>query len=226
MVLLSWMMRRLHGKDCISCNPIFIICLFIPWLVPIILFSCRHYLSTWFAIDLLGTIPFELLLNGRPSSRKSLKLVKYFKIPKLMRLSRILKYLHEHKQVYDIFEVFIFVLSFLHFGSCIWARILDPCPTGDFHQEPNHVCSQDNILNAYAQVLHISAVMILGISNNHIMNADNIDIMRRSMESTNSQSLILLMSTMFMVGGLFLVALLISKMNVYVMGKMQGSAAF
>ena len=145
-----------------------------------------------------------------------------------MRLSRILKYLHEHKQVYDIFEVFIFVLSFLHFGSCIWARILNPCPDEGLNLDYNdEICAQEKIFHAYTQVLHVSAVMMLGISNTHIMlNPENIDVMRRSMESTTSRSKIFLTSTIFMVGGLFLVALLMSKMNVYIMGKMQGSATF
>ena len=39
-----------------------------------------NYLSTWFVVDLLGTLPFELMIrSAQVSSRKSLKLSKYFK---------------------------------------------------------------------------------------------------------------------------------------------------
>ena len=35
-----------------------------------------NYLSSWFLVDLLGTVPFEQIISSNVSSRKSLKLVK------------------------------------------------------------------------------------------------------------------------------------------------------
>ncbi len=166
-------------------------------------------------------------MNPKTSSRKSLKLVKYFKIPKLMRLSRVLKYVHVHKQVYDIFEVLVFVMSFLHFGSCIWVRVVDPCPDEYTAFGEDDICSQNQILHAYSQILHMSAVMILGISNSHIvLESGKFSVMDNASCSLDSCTRVYFMSTLFMVFGLFLVALLIGKMNVYIMGRMQGSAAF
>ena len=90
----------------------------------------RNYLTSWFLIDLLGTFPFEKIIQGEASSRKSLKLIKYFKIPKLMRISRVMKYVRDHKYVYDIFQVFILVFTFLHIGACLWMLVLQPCKEG------------------------------------------------------------------------------------------------
>ena len=49
----------------------------------------KKYLSTYFLIDFVASVPWEYFLEGTNSTdRKSLKLIKYFKIPKLMRISR------------------------------------------------------------------------------------------------------------------------------------------
>ena len=60
---------------------------------------------------------FEIMLRGNSSSRKSIKLIKYFKIPWLMRISCIMKYMSEHKHAYDIFQVFVHVFTSLHLGA-------------------------------------------------------------------------------------------------------------
>mmetsp|Transcript_3596 Transcript_3596/g.5214 ORF Transcript_3596/g.5214 Transcript_3596/m.5214 type:complete len:819 (-) Transcript_3596:192-2648(-) len=187
----------------------------------------RHYLGTWFAVDLLGTFPFERIISpSEAKSRKSFKLVKYFKIPKLMRLSRLLKYLHDHRQVYDLFEVLVFVVIFLHFGACIWVRVIDPCPEDYLAIDEDDICAQSQISTVYAEILHFSAVMILGISNLHIVaDTDTLTLLNRRLCKEKTVG-IYFVSTLFMVGGLFIIALLISKMNVYVTGRMQGSAVF
>ena len=60
---------------------------------------------------------FEIMLRGNSSSRKSIKLIKYFKIPWLMRISCIMKYMSEHKHACDIFQVFVHVFTSLHLGA-------------------------------------------------------------------------------------------------------------
>jgi hypothetical protein len=94
--------------------------------------SPSHYLSGWFLIDLLGTIPFKLFVGKeKGASGKTIKLSKFLKIPKLLRISRVLKYMRDNRQVYDIFKVFVFVVISIHIGACIWVWALDPCPTVD-----------------------------------------------------------------------------------------------
>ena len=185
----------------------------------------RNYLTSWFLIDLLGTFPFEKIIQGEASSRKSLKLIKYFKIPKLMRISRVMKYVRDHKYVYDIFQVFILVFTFLHIGACLWMLVLQPCKEGGDAYAGSEICAQDNTYSLYAESFHLSAAMMLGISNFHILgDSSALDLLTERREEDRIHMYVI--STLFMVGGLFLVALLMSEMNVYLMGKMQGSAAF
>lgn len=184
-----------------------------------------NYLSTWFLVDLLGTLPFEHLISAQVSSRKSLKLAKYFKIPKLLRISRVMKYVRNHQYVYDFSKVLILIFTLMHIGACVWVMLLDPCNELKSNYSGTDECAQSNVYHIYAEALHISASMMLGVSNLHIIGKPsmlNLDFAGRHEDSTK----IFLISTIFMIVGLFLVALLISEANVYLMGKMQGSAAF
>lgn len=184
-----------------------------------------NYLSTWFLVDALGTIPFEILISGNVSSRKSLKLVKYFKIPKLLRVSRVMKYVRNHMYVYDFSKILLVIFTMLHFGACVWVMLVAPCDDTKAGFAGGDVCAQDNVYRVYSEALHISATMLLGVSNIHIMGKPemiNLDIEGEHEDRTKMY----LVSTSFMIVGLFLIALLISETNVYVMGKMQGSAAF
>lgn len=176
-------------------------------------------------IDAIGTFPFERLLSGDVASRKTLKLTKYFKIPKLLRVSRLLKYVRNHNYVYDFSKILVLIFTLLHFGACIWVVVLDPCEEGMSNYAGVEVCSQENSYRLYAEALHLSAAMFLGVSNNHIMFKPellDLDLKQREGYSTT----IYLISTLFMVIGLFLIAMLFSEANVYLMGKKQGSAAF
>lgn len=184
-----------------------------------------NYLSTWFVVDVLGTLPFESLISAQVSSRKSLKLAKYFKIPKLLRISRVMKYVRSHQYVYDFSKVLILIFTLMHIGACVWVMLLDPCNETKSNFSGEDVCAQGNVYHIYAEALHISASMMLGVSNLHIIGKPhliNLDFEGREEDSTK----VFIISTLFMITGLFLIALLISEANVYVMGKMQGSAAF
>ena len=185
-----------------------------------------NYLKTWFLIDFLGALPFEKIIRAEASSRKSIKLVKYFKIPKLLRISRIMKYVRDHKHVYDLVQVASLVFTLLHFGACIWMLALDPCAKFDEESYAGtDVCSQGNVMNLYVEAFHLCASMMLGISNTHIVGSSNsLDVLIERRE--DDRILIYILSTLYMVGGLFVVALLLSEMNAYLMGKTQASAAF
>ena len=110
-------------------------------------------------------------------------------------------------------------------GACIWVMTLDPCDDTRTNYSGVDVCSQENVYRIYAEALHISATMLLGVSNFHIVGKPeliNLDFEGRSEDRTK----IYLLSTSYMIIGLFLIALLLSEANVYLSGKMQGSAAF
>lgn len=185
-----------------------------------------NYLTTWFVVDLLGTFPFEKLIKGDSTSRKSLKLIKYFKIPKLLRVSRLMKYVRDHKQVYDLFQVFVLAFTFLHLGACLWMLVLNPCANEEMEiPEMMKVCAQDNIYNLYIESFHLSAAMLLGVSNFHII-GDSTTLDMLTERRKTDQVKMYIVSTLYMIGGLCFVALLISELNVFLFGKKQGSAAF
>ena len=136
-----------------------------------------------------------------------------------------MKYVRNHKHVYDFSKVLLVIFTMLHMGACIWVMTLDPCDDTRTNYSGVDVCSQDNVYRIYAEALHISATMLLGVSNFHIVGKPeliNLDFEGRSEDRTK----IYLLSTSYMIIGLFLIALLISEANVYLSGKMQGSAAF
>ncbi len=43
-----------------------------------------HYLKGWFLIDFVGTLPFKWFSASSSTSKKTVKLLKYFKVPKLL----------------------------------------------------------------------------------------------------------------------------------------------
>ena len=117
------------------------------------------------------------------------------------------------------------VITLLHVGGCTWMLLLNPCVEVDGVFVNDQMCSQDNVNNLYAESFHLSATMMLGVSNNHIIgDSSTLDLLTERRES--DRALIYTVSTFYMIGGLFMVALLISELNVFLFGKMQGSAAF
>eukprot|EP00520_Triparma_pacifica_P005976 CAMPEP_0118648548 /NCGR_PEP_ID=MMETSP0785-20121206/9214_1 /TAXON_ID=91992 /ORGANISM="Bolidomonas pacifica, Strain CCMP 1866" /LENGTH=858 /DNA_ID=CAMNT_0006540747 /DNA_START=208 /DNA_END=2782 /DNA_ORIENTATION=- len=185
-----------------------------------------HYLAGWFFIDLVGTIPFKYFVQDGEKG-KSIKLSKFFKIPKLLRISRVLKYMKNNKQVYDIFKVFVFILISIHLGSCLWMIAIDPCEDG-YNIDDSPWCDQVKVWDMYSEALHVSTVMMLGVSNSHIMapSRRNETATETNIPQTLNNAQLHIISIVFMVYGLFLAAFMISEMTVYVMGKTQGSSAF
>ena len=167
---------------------------------------------------------FLQLISGA-SSRKSIKLVKYFKIPKLLRVSRVMKFLRNHRYVYDFTRVILVLLTALHLGACIWVALVNPCDASRDGYAGREVCAQANVYNVYAEALHLSATMILGVSNLHILGKPQ--LVNLSLEGREGGgAAVYLVGTLYMTIGLFLIALLISEANSYLLGVKQGSAAF
>ncbi|GMH82611.1 hypothetical protein TL16_g09316 [Triparma laevis f. inornata] len=182
-----------------------------------------HYLTGWFLIDLFGTIPFKYMIDpDQATSGKSIKLTKFFKIPKLLRISRILKYLRDNRQVYDIFKVLVFVIVSIHIGACLWVLALDPCPI-DYDVASMPWCTAASVYEMYFESLHVVCVMILGVSNSHVMAPDTLDTL---LTQTLNKSQVYALSMAYMIYGLYIGSVLVAEMTVYVMGRTQGSSAF
>ena len=149
-------------------------------------------------------------------------LFQFFKIPKLLRISRILKYLRDNRQVYDIFKVLVFVIVSIHIGACLWVLALDPCPV-DYDIATMPWCNSNSVYEMYFESLHVVCVMILGVSNSHIMAPDTLDGL---LTQTLNKSQVYALSILYMIYGLYIGAILVAEMTVYVMGRTQGSSAF
>lgn len=135
-----------------------------------------------------------------------------------------MKYVRDHKQVYDLFQVFVLIFTFLHLGACLWMIVLNPCPDGN-ETNSSAICAQENIPNLYAESFHLTAVMMLGVSNSHIIgDSTSLDMMAERLKV--QQIPMYVVSTLYMLGGICLIALLISELNVFLFGKKQGSATF
>ena len=97
-----------------------------------------QYIQSWFFIDVLSIIPFDLILSASKRSTsmarimrigRMYKLVKLTRLLKMLRLvkdrSKILNYVNEVMKIGVGFErLFFFVLLFLlmsHIVSCLWA---------------------------------------------------------------------------------------------------------
>ncbi|EGZ21358.1 hypothetical protein PHYSODRAFT_491451 [Phytophthora sojae] len=58
----------------------------------------KHYIQSWFFVDLIGSIPVEYIISANTAGfsgveRKAFKAsVKYLKVPKLFRVARLIKF--------------------------------------------------------------------------------------------------------------------------------------
>eukprot|EP00438_Fugacium_kawagutii_P028542 Skav222539 [mRNA] locus=scaffold2875:218733:225508:+ [translate_table: standard] len=95
----------------------------------------RHYLTTWFTIDVLSLIPFDLLSlaseTERVSSLKGLKVLRALRLLKLIRVLKSSSLMHKVEISVSmpyhhlaLFRFLAFLLFYCHWLSCIWALCL------------------------------------------------------------------------------------------------------
>lgn len=89
----------------------------------------RHYVHTWFIVDLISNFPLSLFVKS--SAKKSMKIVKLQKLPKLLRVGRLLKYLREYAKYYNLALSFISLAMGLHLFACLWANLFSACYDDD-----------------------------------------------------------------------------------------------
>ena len=94
----------------------------------------RHYLRTWFLLDLIATIPFSLFYEDGDEVHRMTRLARLPRIIRLSQLSSVLlvlqtgrfsKYfqnvdLHIHSAVKRLFRFFTWMLLIVHVAGCIW----------------------------------------------------------------------------------------------------------
>lgn len=91
-----------------------------------------NYLRSWFLVDLLSSIPFQLVFRGIVASEglKSVKLLKALRLFRLLKLTRILKlevfmgHLEDSlglpRSVFELLQVLVEVFFIGHLVACLW----------------------------------------------------------------------------------------------------------
>ncbi|RNA33572.1 potassium sodium hyperpolarization-activated cyclic nucleotide-gated channel 2 isoform X2 [Brachionus plicatilis] len=97
----------------------------------------KHYIKTWFFIDLLSSIPFDyifLLVQESDEGKlaqtgrafKALRLIKLLSLLRLLRLSRLVRYLHQWERILSvasmvmrIFKLVGLIILLAHWNGCL-----------------------------------------------------------------------------------------------------------
>jgi len=97
----------------------------------------KNYLLKWFVLDVLTVFPFFLLMDER-----SFRFKRLLKLPRLLRIANSmfqnteskrktrslivekLKYLFSSSKNYFIVHSLLLVVTFIHFGACLWCFLL------------------------------------------------------------------------------------------------------
>jgi potassium voltage-gated channel Eag-related subfamily H protein 7 len=94
----------------------------------------KNYLSSWFVIDVISTIPYDILAlvmdNGAGSKLKIIRILKLLKLTRLLRMVKSMRIfktlqskLHLSARTSDLLKVLIMVLTSLHWCACLWRLI-------------------------------------------------------------------------------------------------------
>jgi hypothetical protein len=96
-------------------------------------FIIKNYLTGWFAIDLLATIPFDLFITVLfPVNMELLMVINLVRLNRIIRIARIPYYYKKWEENLDInsnlirLMIFLYAVSiFAHWVSCAWAVIIN-----------------------------------------------------------------------------------------------------
>ena len=92
----------------------------------------HHYLTTWFAVDILGSFPFEKLTEGmQKSNRKSIKMWKILKLAKLLRISKLLQVMRRFYKWRHAMLLLIVLPYLCHWLTCLWYLATDDTGLSD-----------------------------------------------------------------------------------------------
>ena len=123
--------------------------------------TANHYFEFWFWVDMFASIPFEMFMaNTSKASRKSVKMVKWFKIPRLLRIGRLLKQMKGYARFYKVFLAIALFLWMVHFLGCVWMSIVTPCEDDYTKYDSPTTCSY--VWTHYATAVDAGVMALLG----------------------------------------------------------------
>ena len=132
-----------------------------------------NYMSTWFVVDLVASMPVEIIaiaIAGISSGSISgnIALLGVLKIPRLLRLGRILKFMEKFQYVnlWRIFRLLGLVILFSHWVACLWyymCSMVADTPEDDL--EIFAWCSEESDwtdAQRYFHAAHVAMLMLMG----------------------------------------------------------------
>ncbi|GMH85024.1 hypothetical protein TL16_g10099 [Triparma laevis f. inornata] len=149
----------------------------------------KNYLRTYFIVDFIASVPWEYFTNNSSTDRKSLKLIKYFKLPKLMRISRMIRFFNKYTRFYGLTLSIMSMFVLVHFEGTLTAGVLaDVCvendniylsgvnntyyidtdavmcagPYDDHTKCMPHLCATNKVMELYAESLYVSMSFMIG----------------------------------------------------------------
>ena len=116
----------------------------------------RNYLRSWFAVDLLSSLPWDVIINDGLSSEVAggsigFKLFNSLRLLKLFRLARLGKYVTALEEwftlsptVFDLLKLFFRIFTICHFVSCVWWGLSSTMKGASWIDDPSMVYA-DNL---------------------------------------------------------------------------------
>eukprot|EP00963_Diacronema_lutheri_P012312 scaffold1720_cov353-Pavlova_lutheri.AAC.7 len=99
----------------------------------------KHYAKTWFLLDLVGTIPFELFafIPSLEDSGNQVRYLSLLKTPRLLRLGKLMGALDKLKManVFHVIRLFFFMVLVAHWMGCIWYPLVRSQGTVHLHAD-------------------------------------------------------------------------------------------
>ncbi|KAK9824343.1 hypothetical protein WJX72_009567 [[Myrmecia] bisecta] len=113
-----------------------------------------HYLKTWFLMDLMASLPFELLAPLFSESDGHLKLLAFLKTPRLLRLGRLMRIFERMRNanVIRILRLTIMMCLFGHWAACGWQLLALAMPHERWSFEPEMGRSYNYVLALYGSL--------------------------------------------------------------------------
>ena len=133
-----------------------------------------NYMSTWFVVDLVASMPVELIAifiagMNSGSSAGNIALLGILKIPRLLRLGRILKFMEKFQYVnlWRIFRLLGLVVLFSHWIACLWfyicSRVADSAAGEDLEEVVWCSAESDwSDAQRYFHAAHVAMLMLMG----------------------------------------------------------------
>ena len=126
----------------------------------------KHYIKTWFILDLVGTIPFELFafIPALEGSGNQVRYLSLLKTPRLLRLGKLMGVLDklEIANVFHIIRLYFFMLLAVHWLSCIWYPLVRSQGTLYLHADLEDEQETLRMRSAYLLSFYNSLLLMTG----------------------------------------------------------------